>query len=169
MSDEAATGSKLSADELRKETRTANGIYGVIVGTGVMAADNGSTIGRLTVAVLVTLLVYWAAERYAHVAAKRIVLRRKLTRSEMRRELSDGWEIVTASYLPLLVLVTSSLLGADHFAAVRNALVFSTALLSFSGWRVGSEAQLPIVRHLLSMAIAGAFGIVMIVLQSFLH
>lgn len=169
MSDETVTGSDLNARELRKETRTANGIYGVIVGTGVMAGYTGSTVGRLSVAVLTTLIVYWAAERYAHVAARRIVLRRKLTRAELRREFSDGWEIVTASYLPVLVLVTSSLLGADLFASVRNALIFSTALLSLSGWRVGREAELPLVQHLLSMAIAGAFGVVMIVLQTFLH
>jgi hypothetical protein len=138
MSEEAVTGSDLTARELRKEARTANGIYGLIVGTGVMAADSGSTVGRPTVAVLVTLIVYWAAERYAHIAAKRIVLGRQLTRAELGREFSDGWAIVTASYLPLLVLVTSSLLGADLTGSVRNALVFSTAMLSLSGWRVGA-------------------------------
>jgi len=169
MSDEAVTGSDLTAGELRKETSTANGIYGVIVGTGVMAGYTGNTVGRLAVAVLTTLIVYWAAERYAHVVARRIVLRRKLTRAELRREFSDGWEIVTASYLPVLVLVSSSLLGADLFGSVRNALIFSAVLLSLSGWRVGREAELPRMQHVLSMAIAGAFGVVMIVLQTFLH
>jgi hypothetical protein len=169
MSDEAVTGSDLTAGELRKETRTANGIYGVIVGTGVMAGYTGSTVSRLAVAVLTTLIVYWAAERYAHVAARRIVIRRRLTRAELRREFADGWEIVTASFLPVLVLVTSSLLGTDLFGSIRNALLFSTALLSLSGWRVGREADLPLMQHLVSMVIAGAFGVVMIALQSFLH
>jgi len=169
MSDEAVTGSDLTAGELRKETRTANGIYGVIVGTGVMAGYTGSTVSRLAVAVLTTLIVYWAAERYAHVAARRIVIRRRLTRAELRREFADGWEIVTASFLPVLVLVTSSLLGTDLFGSIRNALIFSTALLSLSGWRVGREAELPLMQHVLSMAIAGAFGVVMIALQAFLH
>jgi hypothetical protein len=67
------------------------------------------------------------------------------------------------------VLVTSSLLGADLFGSVRNALIFSTALLSLSGWRVGREADLPLMKNLLSMVIAGAFGVVMIGLQTFLH
>jgi len=168
-SDSAATGSHAAARQLKEESRTANGIYGVIVGTGVMAADNGTTVGRLAVAVLVTLIVYWAAERYAHVVARRIVLRRRLTRAELRRELSDGWELVTASYLPLLVLVTSSLLGADLFGSVRNALVFSALLLGLSGWRVGREAALSLTQGVLSAAIAGAFGVVMIALQTFLH
>lgn len=171
MSDEAmtGTGSDLEANQLREESRTANGIYGVIVGAAVMAADNGNTVGRLAVAVLVTLLVYWAAERYAHVLARRVVLRRRQTRAELRRELSGGWELVTASFLPMLVLVSSSLLGADLSGSVRNALIFSTALLSFSGWRVGREAGLPLIQHLLSMAIAGAFGVAMIALHTFLH
>jgi hypothetical protein len=168
MSYEGVTGSDLEG-RLKDETRMANGIYGVIVGTAVMAADNGGGVGRLVIAVLVTLLVYWAAERYAHVLARRIGLGRRLTHAELRRELSDGWELVTASYLPLLVLVTSSLLGADLFGSVRNALVFSTALLGLHGWRVGSEAGLGRRRRLLSATIAGAFGIVMIALQTFLH
>jgi len=63
MSDEAVTGSELVALELSEETRIANGIYGVIISTAVMAAEGGQSVGRLTVAVLVTLLVYWAAER----------------------------------------------------------------------------------------------------------
>lgn len=168
MSDEPIAGSDLAA-QLKEEARTANGIYGLIVGTAVMAADNGSGVGRLVVAVIVTLLVYWAAERYAHVLARRMRLRRKLTRAELRRELSDGWELVTASYLPLLVLVASSLLGVDLFGSVRNALVFSTALLTISGWRVGHEAHLGLTQRLLSASVAGVFGVVMIVLQTFLH
>jgi hypothetical protein len=165
----AVTGSDLGARQLSEESKIANGIYGIIVGSGVMAADSGTSVAQLAVAVVVTLLVYWAAERYAHLVARRIKLGRKQSRAELRRELSDGWELVTASYLPLLVLVTASLLGADLTASVVSALVFSTALLSLSGWRVGGEANLGRPQRLLSAAIAGAFGVVMIILQSFLH
>jgi len=162
-------GSDLGARQLSEEAKIANGIYGVIVGSGVMAADSGTSVTQLAVAVVVTLLVYWAAERYAHVVARRIKLGRRQSRSELRRELSDGWELVTASYLPLLVLVTASLLGADLTASVVSALVFSTALLVLSGWRVGGEANLGPAQRFVSAAVAGAFGVVMIILQSFLH
>jgi hypothetical protein len=163
------TGSDLGARQLSEESKIANGIYGVIVGTGVMAADSGTSVTQLAIAVVVTLLVYWAAERYAHVVARRIKLGRRQTGRELRRELSAGWELVTASYLPLMVLVTASLLGADLTGAVVSALVFSTALLSLSGWRVGGEANLGLAQRCVSAAIAGAFGVVMILLQSFLH
>jgi hypothetical protein len=169
MSDEAVTGSDLVARQVREEARTANGIYGLIVGSAVMAAAHGDAVGRLAVAVLITLLIYWVAERYAHVMARRIVLRRRLTRSELRGELSQGWELVTASYLPLIVLVSTHLLGADLTGSVLSALVCSTALLCLSGWRVGREARLGLSQRLLSTSIAGAFGLVMIALKSLLH
>src|SRR6185503_994114 len=120
MSDEAVTGSDLVAHQVAEEARTAHGIYGLIVGSAVMAAAQGDAVGRLAVAVLVTLLIYWVAERYAHVMARRIVLGRRLTRPEMRRELSHGWELVTASYIPLIVLVGSNQLGAGLTGSVLS-------------------------------------------------
>ena len=135
MSDEAVTGSDLVAYQVSEEARTAHGTYGLIVGSAVMAAAHGDAVGRLAVAVLITLLIYWVAERYAHVMARRIVLRRRLTRPELRRELSHGWELVTASYLPLIVLVSTNLLGVGLTGSVLSALVCSTALLCLSGWR----------------------------------
>ena len=169
MADEAVTGSDLVAHLVKEEARTANGIYGLIVGSAVMAAAQGDAVGRLAIAVLVTLLIYWLAERYAHVMARRIILGRRLTRPELRMELSHGWELVTASYLPLIVLVSTHLLGAGLTGSVLSALVCSTALLCLSGWRVGGEAQLELSRRLLSACFAGAFGVVMIVLKSLLH
>jgi hypothetical protein len=169
MSDEAVTGSDLFAHQVDEEARTAHGIYGLIVGSAVMAAAHGDAVGRLAVAVLITLLIYWVAERYAHLMARRTVLRRRLTRPELRRELSGGWELVTASYLPLIVLVSTNLLGAGLTGSVLSALVCSTALLCLSGWRVGREAELGLSQRLLSTSIAGAFGLVMIALKSLLH
>jgi hypothetical protein len=170
MSDEAVTGPDLAARKHSEETRTANAIYGVIVSTAVMASvKRGDSVGRLAVAVLVTLLVYWAAERYAHVMARRIGLGRKQTHAEVRRELSDGWELVTASFLPLLVLLGTHVLGVDLSGSVLSALACSTVLLGLVGWRVGREAQLRLVERLLSAAFAGAIGIVMIVLKTTLH
>jgi hypothetical protein len=170
MSDEAVTGPDLVARRLREESRTANAIYGVIVSTSVMASvKTGDSVGRLAVAVLVTLLVYWAAERYAHVMARRIGLGRKQTHAEVRRELSDGWELVTASFIPLLVLLGTRLIGADLSGSVLSALVCSTVLLSLVGWRVGREAQLGLSQRLLSAGFAGAIGVVMISLKTSLH
>jgi TRAP-type C4-dicarboxylate transport system permease large subunit len=170
MSDEAVTGPDLAARQHGEETRTANAIYGVIVSTAVMASvKRGDSVGRLAVAVLVTLLVYWAAERYAHVMARRIGLGRRQTHAEVRQELSSGWELVTASFLPVLVLLGTHWLGADLSGSVLSALACGTVLLCLVGWRVGREAQLGLVKRLLSAAFAGAIGVVMIALKTTLH
>ena len=87
----------------------------------------------------------------------------------MRAELSHGWELVTASFLPLAVLIGAHLLGAQLTGSVLAALVCSTGLLVVCGWRVGGEAELSPGRRLASAAVAGAFGIGMILLKTLLH
>ena len=82
-------------------------IYGIIVSSAVMASAHGQSVVALAVAVLVTLLIYWAAERFAHVMGERIVHTPELTASQLRRHLGTGWELVSASFLPLAVLLGS--------------------------------------------------------------
>jgi hypothetical protein len=156
-------------DRLAVEARTENVIYGVIVSSAVMASVHGDSVRQLAVAVLVTMVIYWAAERYASVMASRIVVGSWIGWRELRRELGSEWELVTASFLPLVVLVSAHLLGASLSTSTLAALVCSTAVLSVAGWRVGSEAQLRPLSRLFAAAGAGAFGLVMIVLKSLLH
>lgn len=47
MSVENTTLPDLAAHQLEEEKRTANGIYGIIVGTGVMAASDGDGPGTI--------------------------------------------------------------------------------------------------------------------------
>ena len=154
---------------LAEETRTANGIYGIIVGSAVLVSVHGSTVPQLAVAVLVTLVIYWLAERYAHVMARRIVHPGALTWSELRGELHHGWELVTASFLPLGVLVGSRALGAEVSTAVVAALLCATVLLAAAGWQVGREAGLSHWARFGSAACAGAFGAAMVLLKTLLH
>ena len=149
--------------ELPAEMRIAHGIYGVIVSCAVMASAQAESIPRLAVGVLVTLIVYWAAERYAHVMASLIMGGGGIRSQHLRQ----GWEIVTASFVPLLVLVGSRLVGAEVFTSVILALCSGTGLLMLTGWRVGRG--LGLLPRLLSAAAAGAFGVVMIVLKTQLH
>ncbi|MGZ4435645.1 MAG: hypothetical protein ACXVW7_18785 [Trebonia sp.] len=158
-----------SPDELAEETRTANAIYGLIVCSGVMAAGHRDSAGQLAVAVLVALVIYWAAERYAHAMARRIVFGPAESWRVVVRDLGRGWEMVTASFLPLLVLVVTYRLGATLATSVLIALIVSTVVLCAAGWRVGSEARLRPLQRVFSALGAGAFGFVMILLKMFLH
>jgi hypothetical protein len=182
VAEQPSSGDELDVDEvlereaspqarrmLAEETRTANGIYGIIVGSAVLVSVHGSTVPQLAVAVLGTLVIYWVAERYAHVMARRIVHPEALGWPELRRELHHGWELVTASFLPLGVLVGTRALGAEVSTAVVAALVCATVLLSAAGWQVGREAGLSRWARLGSAACGGAFGAAMILLKTLLH
>jgi hypothetical protein len=147
----------------------AAGIYGVIIGAAVMATSHGETSTAVALAVLVTLIVYWAAERYARLVAERVHDGRGLTLHEVRVQLTSGWTIVTASALPLAVLVVGDLLGFDAQVAVSLALAASTLLLFGVGWEIGREASLGTGERILMAMSAGAFGVVMVVLKALLH
>ena len=151
------------------EESTAAGIYGVIVSSAVMAASHAATAAAATVAVLVTLVIYWGAERYARIVAERIHSGRRPDRRELRHQLTTGWEMITASFLPLAVLDLTRLLGAQLSTALLAGLSCSTLLLGLAGWEVGRDGKLGTGERLVSAAVAAAFGGVMIVLKMLLH
>lgn len=148
---------------------TAGGVYGVIVSAAVLAATHAEGPLTVSLAVLFTLVIYWAAERYSRLVAERIHDGRRPTWRQVRLQLTTGWEIVTASTLPLVVLVAVSLLGADLYVAVLAALGCSTVLLCLAGWEIGRQGQLGTAERLVSAAVAGTFGVAMILLKALLH
>ncbi|MFI5908499.1 hypothetical protein [Dactylosporangium sp. NPDC051541] len=151
------------------EEATAAGIYGLIVSGSVMAASHAHSAAGTALAVLVTLAVYWSAERYARLVAERIHDGRRPDRAAVRRQLSGGWEIVTASVLPLVVLVALDLFGVGQFRAVLVALASSTVLLGLAGWEIGHRGGLSTAERIMSAVVAGSFGVALIALKAALH
>jgi TRAP-type C4-dicarboxylate transport system permease large subunit len=151
------------------EERTASGIYGTIVSAAVMASSHADSAGTVIAGVAVTLVVYWAAERYSRLVAERIHEDRKPTWPEFRRRLGTGWEMVTASALPLVVLAGFTAGGASLTSAVFAGLVCSTVLLCLAGWEIGHGTQLSFLERTVLVLIAGGFGGLMIALKALLH
>ena len=65
-----------------------------------MAASHAERVVAVAVAVLVTLVIYWTAERYARLVAARIHDEHRPDWGHVRHELTHGWEIVSASAIP---------------------------------------------------------------------
>ncbi|MET7400012.1 hypothetical protein ABZS66_41665 [Dactylosporangium sp. NPDC005572] len=151
------------------EEGTAAGIYGLIVSGAVMATSHAHSALATALAVLLTLAVYWSAERYARLVAERIHDGHRPAWPVVRRQLSSGWEIVTASALPLAALVVLDLFGVEQFPAVLLALAGNTALLSLAGWEVGRAGRLSTAERVVSTAVAGSFGVVLVALKAALH
>jgi hypothetical protein len=151
------------------EQQVADAIYGLIVGAAVMAASHAPGSGRIAISVLVTLLVYWSAERYAAIVAGRIAAGHRRSRGTLRRELADGWGLLTSSFIPIVVLLAFDLFGADLKMSVLAGLVCSTALLCLAGLQIGAAARLSTRERVAAAAAAGAFGLVLIALKVALH
>lgn len=151
------------------EEATASGIYGMIVGAAVLVASHAPTAGRTVLAVLATLIIYWLAERYARIVAERIHAGHRPTWHTVRRQLTTGWEMITASALPLLVLISVKAGGGSLEKAIFAALVCTTVLLCLAGWLIGANGRLNPGERMVSMLVAGAFGATLIVLKTLLH
>jgi hypothetical protein len=163
-----SVSSRLRLTHAREES-TAAGVYGVIVSAAVMAASHAPSAVALIVAVLVTLTVYWSAERYARLVAERIHAGHRPTWRHVRHQLTTGWELVAASAVPLAVLVLLRLLGVGLDRAVLGALSCSTVLLCLAGWEIGRHGQLTTPERLVSAAVAGAFGLALVVFKAATH
>jgi len=151
------------------EESIASGLYGIIVSSAVMAASHTDYAGVLTAAVLVTLVIYWSAERYARLVAERIQEGRRPTWAHVRAQLSSGWEFVTASLLPLATLLLVRLTGAELTTSVFAALACSTLLLCLAGWGIGAQGNLSVPERLGVAGVAGLFGVALILLKALLH
>jgi hypothetical protein len=158
-----------AAGSAHQEEATAAGIYGIIVSAAVMATAHTPSAVATDLAVLVTLVIYWSAERYARIVAERIHQGHRPSRQTVRDQVTSGWEMITASFIPLAVLTVVRLAGASLRTATIVALVCSTLLLCVAGWRVGTRGRLSRMEQVVSTVVAGAFGAAIIVLKTLLH
>ena len=147
--------------------RRAAGIYGAIITASIMTAVGGS-LPTLTLAlsVLVTLVVYWLAEEYAEVLGRQATGGHVPTWAYIRARLADSWPIVSASFLPLAVLVVARLAGASAFVAANFGVGAAIILLIAHGWAAGRAAELKGWQLTVSTSIAAALGLVMVALKN---
>jgi hypothetical protein len=146
--------------------RRAAGIYGAIVTAAIIAAAGGEVPTlSLAVAVLVTLLVYWIAEEYAEILAEHVTGGRLPSREYIRGVLANSWPMVSASYLPLIVLIAARLAGASPNVAANVGLVMTIVLLTYHGWSAARASELHRWRLVGATLTATALGLVMVLLK----
>jgi hypothetical protein len=151
------------------ERELTDAIYGMVVGSAVMvAASLHGTLGQVVVAVVATLLVFWAAERYAEILAAG-VHGQPLNRTRIGAALRRGWPMLQSSYAPVIVLLVTSVLGAELRTAVLAALGLSTVLLAGIGYEAARRSGAPVAASLLWAAGTAVLGVAVIVLKFALH
>jgi hypothetical protein len=162
----AAGGAQVGPSAMAPGRRRASGIYGAIITAAVLAAAGEQLPTRaLAASVLITLLVYWVAEEYASLLGGHLASGTLPSWSEIRGALAASWPMVTASCLPLLVLVLAALLGAAATDAANAALVAAAAELMVYARSAGRAAGLRGRRQVLVIASAAVLGLLMIGLK----
>jgi hypothetical protein len=150
--------------------RQAAHLYGLIVSGAVLAtAPDDFRLARVAFLLLGTLCIYWAAETYVHWMAARSVLQRDLRPVERRAVVRDGWPLVAACGVPLLLLFLEALFGMETKTALDLTLAVNAGLLFVLGWQMGRVSGLRGTRLVIASVSAGLLGILMIVLKTQLH
>jgi hypothetical protein len=152
------------------ERGIASAIYGLVVCSSTLAA--ASVSGKLwfvAISVLVTVVVYWMAESYAHTLAHYAVTQQPLNRSDIRQILSQGWPLVSASFIPLATLLLMGALGRSVATAINTSLGVATLLLVWAGWSASRASGMHGWRLVMSCGTSAAFGLSMVALKNLLH
>lgn len=145
----------------------ASGIYGTIVVAATMAAGgNFLHTWALAISVVVTLLVYWLAEEYAEILGEHTDAGRLPNLARVRSSLANSWPMVTASYLPVLVLVVAHLSGAGTGSAALIALVATALILVVHGHTAGHAAGLRGIRLVAVTGAAAMLGGALVALKA---
>ena len=145
------------------------GIFGTIVGASVLAsADPADPLHDTGWAVVVTLIVYWLAERWSELLGTHL-RGEPLTWRRIAAVFGHGWPMVQASYGPLVVLVLCWALGFSNTVALNVALGLTVATLVALGGLAGRRAELPTIGVIGSAAFTGVLGLALILMKAFLH
>jgi hypothetical protein len=152
-----------------RHRRRASYLYGLIVSGAVLAAASENyRIARVALGLLLTLVIYWASETYVHWMAARAEHRRDLTPAERRAIVADGWPLVTACAVPLVILLVEAALGVDSSIAFDVALWANSGLLVLVGYLMSRDSGLTGWRLVASSLLAGALGLAIIGLKTLL-
>jgi hypothetical protein len=133
-----------------------------------MATAGGElTAAAEAVAVLTTLTVYWIAHEYADLLGSHIAGAQLPGWRDIRGALTASWTMVSASYLPLIVLLAATLAGAAATDAASAGLIAAALELVLYALAAGRAAELGRRPQLLIAASAAALGLAMIALKIF--
>jgi hypothetical protein len=149
------------------------GIYGTIICASILGSASPDTpVIKVGVSVLLTLLVYWLAERYSEVLGLAQPANRQsrpITAEHVRHVMRSGWAMVQASVTPLVVLSACRLLGAAPETAVNIALGYTVVLLASLGWLAATRGGLTGWPRMLATAFATLLGLLVVLLKASLH
>jgi hypothetical protein len=149
----------------------AAAVYGSILAAGVVASlDVGHVSDAgMTIALGGTMLVFWLAHVWSEAIADRMHDPSPYSWRRLRAAAAWHWPMVQAALGPLAALVLADVGAWSLDTAITVALAVSVAQLVGWGVTVGWRTFGSWPAALLSGAVDGLLGVVLIVLQTLVH
>jgi hypothetical protein len=153
----------------RRAERLAHALYGLIIVTATLVAEQGhvtevvDALGLL----LGTALVLLLAHTYSGTMAERAVEGHNLGSVGRRIVVEDNLPVLIAIVTPGLLFILAGLGAMSLDTAYTAAIVFSLAALFGLGLYEGRTASMSWSQSLISGAAAGAIGLVVVAVEAF--
>ena len=153
----------------RRAERLAHALYGLIIVTATLVAEQGhvtevvDALGLL----LGTALVLLLAHTYSGVMAERAVEGHSLGSLGRRIVVEDNLPVLIAIVAPGLLFILAGLGAISLDTAYTAAIVFSLVALFGLGLYEGRVASMSWFHSLISGAAAGAIGLIVVAFEAF--
>ncbi len=153
----------------RRAERLSHALYGLIILTAALGAERAHiTVAIEAIALLLsTALVLLLAHTYSAAMAERAVDRHTLGKVGRRLIIADNVPVVLATVVPTALLVLASMGVISLRAAYDVSIAFNLAALFGIGLYEGRAASMSWVHSTLSGTLAGAIGVLVIVIEAF--
>ncbi|MBO9556349.1 hypothetical protein [Cellulomonas sp.] len=158
-------------DAFMRSKGPAEVLYGAVVSGAVLAVtsahvETGESVVLSTAVVAVT---YWLAHVYAEAIGGRFEDKDHSTGHRLRHALQNNLGVLYGSAAPLLAFVVVRLFGEDVSTAAIRALLFTVVLLMGSAAVAAGKAGARGWKLVGETAVAGGFGLVVILLKIVQH
>ena len=144
-------------------------IGGTLVCASVIAAGAKyySSTAKLTIAIVVTVVVFWLAHVHAEVLGSSLAEGKHPVRM-LVHVVAHTWPFVAVSLLPVSILVVADAAGTGLMQAATIALYATTVLVALYSYLAGRRGGLS-VRASLAAAVAGAMlGLIIVAMKALL-
>jgi hypothetical protein len=173
-SDPQTAGHRSAAPDARAITlpkRIPELLYGAVVTGSILAVSSlhGSSSEHVAIATGVVAIVYWLAHVYVDAVGGRFHDLEHSTLERLGEALRTNTEVLVGSLPPIAVFLVARILGAEVETAAEIALWFTVAILTCAGATAAFLAGVRGWRLVLETAVAGCFGLVVILLKYLLH
>jgi len=149
----------------------AGAIYGTILATTVVASlgNDPDKLAHSVAIVLTTSLVFWAAHVYSLIVAGRMVVRRQLTRAEVRAVAANEWPMLQSSVWVVIPLLLGVVGVVSRDSAALIALLVGIAALFVYGVLLGVREERGRIGIILNALVVGSFGVLILLLKLLVH